>query len=49
MTDHSDGTAPETTQGLDFFDTGSQLVTDTPVDGLDSISSDDAAGICWGE
>jgi fructose transport system substrate-binding protein len=44
-----DGTKPSTTEGLDFFDTGSALVTDTPVDGLDSISSDDAAGICWGE
>jgi fructose transport system substrate-binding protein len=44
-----DGTKPSTSEGLDFFDTGSQLVTDTPVDGLDSITSDDAAGICWGE
>ncbi|NQX18203.1 substrate-binding domain-containing protein [Rathayibacter sp. VKM Ac-2857] len=44
-----DGTEPSTSEGLDFFDTGSQLVTDTAVDGLDSISSDDAAGICWGE
>ncbi|AZZ50025.1 sugar ABC transporter substrate-binding protein [Rathayibacter rathayi] len=44
-----DGTKPSTSAGLDFFDTGSALVTDTPVDGLDSISSDDASGICWGE
>jgi fructose transport system substrate-binding protein len=44
-----DGTKPSTSEGLDFFDTGSALVTDTPVDGQDSISSDDAAGICWGE
>ena len=44
----ADGTAPETTQGLDFFDTGSALVTNTPVDGLDSITSDDASDICWG-
>jgi fructose transport system substrate-binding protein len=44
-----DGTKPSTSEGLDFFDTGSELVTDTPVDGQDSISSDDAAEICWGE
>ncbi|AND15282.1 sugar ABC transporter substrate-binding protein [Rathayibacter tritici] len=44
-----DGTKPSTSAGLDFFDTGSALVTDTPVDGLDSISSDDASGICWGD
>lgn len=44
-----DGTKPATSSGLDFFDTGSALVTDTPVDGLDSITSDDAATKCWGE
>ncbi|WP_066042401.1 substrate-binding domain-containing protein [Herbiconiux solani] len=45
----TDGTKPETSAGLDFFDTGSQLVTDTPVDGLDSITSQAATDICWGE
>ena len=45
----TDGTAPATSDGLDFFDTGSALVTDTPVDGLDSITAADAADICWGE
>jgi fructose transport system substrate-binding protein len=44
-----DGTKPAASEGLDFFDTGSALVTDTPVDGLDSITSDDAATKCWGE
>jgi fructose transport system substrate-binding protein len=44
-----DGTKPATSAGLDFFDTGSALVTDTPVDGLESITSDDAATKCWGE
>jgi fructose transport system substrate-binding protein len=44
-----DGTKPATSAGLDFFDTGSALVTDTPVDGLDSITADDAATKCWGE
>ena len=43
-----DGTKPEVTQGLDFFDTGVALVTDKPVSGLDSIDSTEAAEICWG-
>ncbi|WP_316289190.1 substrate-binding domain-containing protein [Clavibacter michiganensis] len=44
-----DGTKPATSAGLDFFDTASALVTDTPVDGLESITADDAATKCWGE
>jgi fructose transport system substrate-binding protein len=44
----ADGTAPETTDGLDFFDTGVELVTDEPVDGVGSIDSAEAADICWG-
>jgi fructose transport system substrate-binding protein len=39
---------PTTSNGLDFFDTGVQLVTDKKVEGVDSISSADAAAICWG-
>ena len=42
------GDAPEVTDGLDFFDTGVALVTDTPADGIDSIDSDAASEICWG-
>ena len=42
------GAAPETTEGLDFFDTGVELVTDTPVDGVDSIDSAAASDLCWG-
>ncbi len=42
------GEKPKTSQGLDFFDTGVALVTDKKVDGVDSISSDDASKICWG-
>ena len=30
------GEKPENTAGLDFFDTGVELVTDAPVDGLES-------------
>jgi fructose transport system substrate-binding protein len=44
-----DGTKPETSEGLDFYNTGVALVTDQPVDGLDSIDSTEAADICWGE
>lgn len=42
------GEAPETTEGLDFFDTGVKLVTDSPADGVESIDSAAAAEICWG-
>jgi fructose transport system substrate-binding protein len=42
------GAAPEVTEGLDFFNTGVALVTDTPVEGLDSISVADGQEICWG-
>lgn len=45
----TDGTKPSTSAGLDFFDTGSALVTDKPVDGLDSITSAAATDICWGK
>lgn len=42
------GKLPETTPGLKFLDTGTQLVTDKPVDGLDSITSEEALKLCWG-
>lgn len=42
------GEKPETTEGLDFFDTGVKLVTDTPADGIESIDSAAATEICWG-
>jgi fructose transport system substrate-binding protein len=42
------GPKPAVTPGLDFYDTGVELVTDKPVDGLKSITSDDASKICWG-
>ncbi|MDE0114495.1 MAG: sugar ABC transporter substrate-binding protein, partial [Albidovulum sp.] len=35
-----DGTKPANTPGKDFFDTGVALITDHPVDGVDSINSD---------
>ncbi len=42
------GTKPAVSEGLDFFNTGVELVTDKPVDGVKSITSTDAAAICWG-
>ena len=43
-----DGTKPENSEGLDFFNTGVQLVTDTPVKGVESIDTAAALDICWG-
>jgi fructose transport system substrate-binding protein len=42
------GQAPAFTPGLDYFDTGLTLVTDKPVDGLPSITSQEAQSVCWG-
>ena len=37
------------TPGKDFFDTGVALVTDKPVDGVDSIdSAKEGMDLCWG-
>ena len=40
--------APANSPGLEFFNTGVALVTDTPADGVESIDTTEAAGICWG-
>ena len=42
------GEKPQVSPGLDFYNTGVALVTDKKVEGLDSISSDEGAKICWG-
>jgi fructose transport system substrate-binding protein len=44
----SDGTLPANTEGKDFFDTGVALVTDQPVDGVESISVAEGTDLCWG-
>ncbi|HUG83405.1 MAG TPA: substrate-binding domain-containing protein [Euzebya sp.] len=44
----ADGSRPETSEGLEFFNTGVQLITDQPVDGLESITSEEGLAICWG-
>ncbi len=43
-----DGSKPENTPGLDFFNTGVELITDKPASGVES--KDSAAGLtqCWG-
>ena len=43
-----DGTKPQATEGKDFFDTGVNLVTDQPVDGVKSISVEEGKKLCWG-
>lgn len=42
------GAKPTTSSGLSFYNTGSQLVTDQPVTGLPSITTDAASKVCWG-
>ena len=42
------GEKPKTTDGLDFFNTGVALVTDKPVDGVESIDTAKGSEICWG-
>ena len=43
-----DGTKPDPTPGLDFFNTGVSLVTDQPADGVESISVKEGMDLCWG-
>ncbi len=43
-----EGVKPEPTPGKDFFDTGVALVTDKPVDGIDSIDTAEGTDLCWG-
>lgn len=42
------GAKPAATPGLDFFNTGVELVTDQPVAGVPSITSEEALAKCWG-
>ncbi|KQS71712.1 sugar ABC transporter [Rhizobium sp. Leaf371] len=42
------GTKPVASPGLPFFNTGVTLVTDKPVAGVESITSDEALKACWG-
>jgi fructose transport system substrate-binding protein len=42
------GTKPSTSTGLDFFNTGVQLITAAPAAGVTSISVDQGLTSCWG-
>jgi fructose transport system substrate-binding protein len=42
------GTLPAKTAGKDFTDTGVTLVTDKPVEGIDSLDTKQALEKCWG-
>ena len=44
----ADGSKPEPTEGLEFFDTGVSLVTDQPADGVESIDTTEGMDRCWG-
>lgn len=43
-----DGTKPAPTEGKDFVDTGVMLITDKPVEGVESVDSTQGAEMCWG-
>jgi fructose transport system substrate-binding protein len=43
-----DGTKPVATEGLSFFNTGVNLVTDKPAEGVPSIDSTKGTELCWG-
>lgn len=43
-----DGSKPQPTEGKEFFDTGVALVTDKPVDGVESIDTKKGMDLCWG-
>ncbi len=42
------GVKPKNSPGLDFYNTGVELITDQPVSGLPSTSSKEGLSKCWG-
>lgn len=42
------GEKPQNTEGLDFYNTGVELITDEPVDGIPSLTSAEGMEKCWG-
>ncbi|UYG03610.1 sugar ABC transporter substrate-binding protein [Halomonas sp. LR3S48] len=42
------GERPQASDGLDFVDTGVELITDSPVEEIPSVSSDAGLETCWG-
>lgn len=43
------GNKPANSEGLDFYNTGVELVTDQAADGVKSITTSEASKICWGK
>ena len=43
-----DGTRPAVTEGLSFFNTGVNLVTDQSVEVVPSIDTTKGTELCWG-
>ena len=43
-----DGTKPTVSEGLTFMNTGVNLITDKPVDGVKSLDSTKGTELCWG-
>ena len=42
------GKKPENSEGLDFYNTGVKLITDTEAEGVESTSSEEGLKLCWG-
>lgn len=42
------GTKPQNSEGLDFMNTGVELITDKPANGVTSITSEEGLKKCWG-
>jgi fructose transport system substrate-binding protein len=43
-----DGTKPSASEGLTFFNTGVNLITDKPAEGVPSLDSTQGTDLCWG-
>ena len=43
------GKKPTNQAGQDFFNTGTQLYTDSPQPGITSVTTKAASGLCWGQ
>jgi fructose transport system substrate-binding protein len=43
-----DGTKPTVSEGLDFYNTGVNLITDKPADGVPSLDTTKGLELCWG-
>jgi fructose transport system substrate-binding protein len=43
-----DGTKPAVSEGLSFFNTGVNLITDKPADGVPSLDTAKGTELCWG-